>query len=69
LFIYNTGFWPRNPSAPIIDTQRPLNILDLDKNQIRFLVFKANTSKAFWLREHIEEIKNEGDWTVYEIRK
>jgi len=69
LFVYNTGFWPHNPTSPIINTHEPLSISDLNERKIRFLVFKSKIQYNSRSNKSIQEIGHFGEWNTYEIAK
>jgi hypothetical protein len=64
---YNTGFDPYCPTSPIVNPQEPVNVAPLFEKGFRFLVFKSNLSFQPNSEFSLHELKQSGDWMVYEI--
>ena len=68
LFLYNSGFDPKNPCQDILSLLPQEHISSLEDRHIRLLVFQSTTYKTM-----IEKMRNaiklneHGDWVVYEL--
>ncbi len=66
-FIYNTGFEPYHPIAPVLDPRNPVRMHDLLGKGIRLLVFK---SELFWNpsgQASARKLECLNGWCIYEI--